>query len=381
MPRKREGIIAESLRQLEQLEMRYKGKPQEARIKALRLLKQQPDLRLDDIGDVIGVSGKTIKRWWKTYREGGVTALRQVNSTTLGNSGIDERLVQLKRKIAAGDFADIDDVREWLGSGTSTPESEESARLKNAIDTPSVVQLINFLNDLPTSFAPDQWALGFRDGLSRLLPDVDRVMVGLSMQRDLLTPADNSEDVNVTQHIAGTTTNVFVVPERDMKPADRYLQNLRSRNFAFEDYHPPRSFVYYFEGVAYVGAIFLWRNRSKPAIAESTIRLMNELEPFFVFLFTDAIVRYRYARPTGFAFDESLRRMTDEAGLTMAERRVLALQLIGFSYEEMASTLNISLNTVRYHLKSSYRKTDTHSLAELYAKYFTPRLEGHKSHD
>lgn len=58
---------------------------------------------------------------------------------------------------------------------------------------------------------------------------------------------------------------------------------------------------------------------------------------------------------------------------------MLALQLVGFSYDEMAATLGISLNTVRYHLKSIYNKTGTHSLAELYAKYFTPKLDGQKA--
>lgn len=50
--------------------------------------------------------------------------------------------------------------------------------------------------------------------------------------------------------------------------------------------------------------------------------------------------------------------------LTRRERDVLDLIARGFSYPELASNLNISINTVQYHVKGIYAKLSVHSKTE-----------------
>ena len=50
--------------------------------------------------------------------------------------------------------------------------------------------------------------------------------------------------------------------------------------------------------------------------------------------------------------------------LTKRERDVLDLIARGFSYPELASNLNISINTVQYHVKGIYAKLSVHSKTE-----------------
>lgn len=50
--------------------------------------------------------------------------------------------------------------------------------------------------------------------------------------------------------------------------------------------------------------------------------------------------------------------------LTRRERDVLDLISRGFSYPELASSLNISINTVQYHVKGIYAKLSVHSKTE-----------------
>jgi DNA-binding CsgD family transcriptional regulator len=66
--------------------------------------------------------------------------------------------------------------------------------------------------------------------------------------------------------------------------------------------------------------------------------------------------------------------MSKDAGLSLQERRVVTLRLLGHAYKEIADKLNISEDAIKKHLGSVHRKTGTRSYTELFAKYFTPRL-------
>lgn len=61
--------------------------------------------------------------------------------------------------------------------------------------------------------------------------------------------------------------------------------------------------------------------------------------------------------------------------LTDREREVLALLSKGFMYKRIADQLNISLDTVRFHLRKIYEKLQVHSRAEATMKYFGQIVE------
>lgn len=395
MPRRREGSIRESLEDLQRLEAQYRGKSESTRITVLRLLKQDPSLGIEDVGALVGYSKPTVKRWWRAYREGGLDALLRLN--TKRSMGTDEGVSLLKQKLIAGEFSRLDDVREWLNlhrGGRSTRKvgniireragESGNRRLEQntAEDFPLTSgRLIEFLSSLPLSSNMPEWIESFRKGLQVLLGDVDRITISLNIRCDLLNPEQYSPKLAISHSLlTGSKAINPILKEKSIADAEdahfsRVLDNLRQRKFPFEQYHAPHSFVYFYGGHAYLGILILWREHAKPEISRRTLEALESLRGFIIFAFSDFVARHNVVRPIEHAFDVAFHGVTEEIGLTMQERRILMLQLLGLSYEEVADTLKISLNTVRYHLRSIYAKTGAHSQAELFAKYFTPGVD------
>jgi DNA-binding NarL/FixJ family response regulator len=55
-------------------------------------------------------------------------------------------------------------------------------------------------------------------------------------------------------------------------------------------------------------------------------------------------------------------------GLTPHETRILNLLVEGHNYRTAAAQLNVSVNTVAFHIKSIYEKLQVHSKSEAVAK-------------
>jgi transposase len=114
--RHREGTILESLATLQRLERRYRHKPQELRLKALRLLQEDPSLTLQEVAALLGRSYRTLQRWWSTYRRQGLTKLLQVSQgggqkpVKIGEAG----LKQLQQRLQTDGFADLKEIQRFL---------------------------------------------------------------------------------------------------------------------------------------------------------------------------------------------------------------------------------------------------------------------------
>jgi DNA-binding CsgD family transcriptional regulator len=407
MPRKREGNITESLEDLQALEARYRGKPEQMRVAVLRLLKERPDRSIDEIATLAGYSVPTVKRWWRAYRVGGVEGLLEFAGGGRSTS-IDKELITLQQMLLAGDFKELSDVRSWIEAQVGLPEPQVNGRLSTkqiikssktrrsgvhradwregeAKSPPDPVvemdRLFKFLSSLPDTHTVKEWSDTFRTTLQAFLGDVDRISISINVRLDLFNPQGYRPDIIITQDVASGDRAVNALVESTAENRnenvhlERLLSSLRARKFPLASYQAPVCFVYYYRESAYLGMIVLWRDRTKPPISRRSIMLMEKLQSFITFLLSDFAARYQAAKPVEHVFDMALQRLTNERGLTIQERRITILQLLGLSYEEMATTLSISLNTVRYHLRSIYQKTGTHSLAELFAKYFTPRFD------
>ncbi|UCH75188.1 MAG: response regulator transcription factor [Rhodospirillales bacterium] len=79
-----------------------------------------------------------------------------------------------------------------------------------------------------------------------------------------------------------------------------------------------------------------------------------------------AVARGRMAFPY---VDVRLLEMNPLAGLTDREREILAALAEGMTNQQLASALNISLNTVKFHLKNLYGKLGVENRAQAVAKY------------
>jgi len=114
--RRRRGIIHENLETLRCLEHRYRNKPQELRLKALRLLVEHPDWTLQQVANLLGRSLRTIQRWWKTYQQEGLDGLLYIRKgggqrpVRIGEEGLKE----LQQKLQEDGFADLKEAQKWL---------------------------------------------------------------------------------------------------------------------------------------------------------------------------------------------------------------------------------------------------------------------------
>jgi len=79
-------------------------------------------------------------------------------------------------------------------------------------------------------------------------------------------------------------------------------------------------------------------------------------------LFITIILRLSQAR-------KELQYIHGEQNLTDREREIFTLLLKGVSPKEIASTLNVTYNTVIFHQKNLYRKLGIQSIHELFARY------------
>jgi DNA-binding NarL/FixJ family response regulator len=75
---------------------------------------------------------------------------------------------------------------------------------------------------------------------------------------------------------------------------------------------------------------------------------------------------------------EAFRRLSPQhstdAGLTSREEEILDELVKGNSYKSTADHLNISVHTVRFHIRSIYEKLHVHSKSEAVAKALKERL-------
>jgi DNA-binding CsgD family transcriptional regulator len=259
-------------------------------------------------------------------------------------------------------------------------DSAKTKRIRQSYSFTSGIptHIVRFLNALPTSSDSVGWVSEFREALRAVLGDVDRISVNVNLDCNLSDPESYSPAQTMTQHItpsAGPDRQVAVSSEKaTLKPSERILEDLRLQGLPLQAFHKPHSFDYYYGGHAYLGTIFLWREISKPAISDFTVETLIALEPFLIFALSDLVARHQSEKPVDRIFHDALEHMFTEANLTAQEGRVVVLQLMGHSYKEMADMLAVSLDTVKKHFKQIHRKTNTRSQAELFAKYFSPRL-------
>jgi DNA-binding NarL/FixJ family response regulator len=67
-------------------------------------------------------------------------------------------------------------------------------------------------------------------------------------------------------------------------------------------------------------------------------------------------------------------RKSDDSGLTKREEDILEELVKGNSYKSTADHLNISIHTVRFHIRSIYEKLHVHSKSQAVAKALKDRL-------
>lgn len=236
--------------------------------------------------------------------------------------------------------------------------------------------MLRFLNSLPTSGHLVEWVSLFRNGLAKLLSDVDGVMVDVNYLCDLDHPESYRPVKVMTQHIGkGKPEGLMIESESNGRThSERIIAQARKNGFDPTAYHAPSSYEFQFGGAAYLGTIVLWREKGKKPTSKGTIAFVESLRPFLVFVLSNLVARHSFVRPIDRAFHEALQRLAVELKLTEREQEVLAVHLFGYPYQAIAEMIHVGIDTVRKHVKSIHRKAGVMTYTELFAKYFTPRL-------
>jgi transposase len=403
--------IQESYARLSELQKAQESKRSRARVQMLMLLHDNPERSLSDVAREIGVAERSVIRWWRTYREGGLDALLETRHrgrpSRLHAVGIDE----IRTKIAAEGMGGLEEIRGWLSAeyGLEYSRSGVSYALREilgarrssgwlllddplkpadgaengdslTLDNPNAV--IALLNALPMTDDVVEWGNGFRAILHRLLPDVDRISVNVNRSCDMMRPERYVPGTLVRRFVGDREQGESVSIETlktDESPSERILNELRSKGVPLSEFHTPIARDYFFGGTAYLGTIFLWRQLANGAIPAPTTLRLDQLEPFVVFSLSDLVSRHQVMQPTSGVFFEAAQRMFEDAGLSKSEKRIVMLQLLGHSYKEIADIVSVSLDAVKKHFHVIYRKTGTRGQADLFAKYFTAQLRREQS--
>jgi transposase len=377
----------------------------------LRLLKEVPTRTLGDISPILGKSERSLQRWWNAYQVGGINGLLDIGKAggkrprRIG----DEQIEEIREKVKKEGVGELGVIQEWLKnqhnisysrSGLShlmrsvvgaqprgwvlfdedAPKSGENVgKSWSDGDVGIPPHVVRFLNALPTTGDGTEWVLRFREALRLVLGDIDRISISVNLECDLNSTGSSEVSAIVSQYVGQSEDDeertVDVMSGRNIESnAQRVLEGMRRQGFPFNEYRPPVTFEYYYQGNAYLGTIIFWREVKKMLISQETVETMKGIEPFLIFALSDLVIRHKADNPVDGVFNSALNEMIADAGLSSQEQRIVILQLMGQSYKEIADTLNVSLDTVKKHFKQIHRKTGTRGQAELFAKYFTSRL-------
>lgn len=107
--------IDEDLDELRALKQKHRHGPAADRLKMLRLLKSGQSRSQRQAAEVLGYSERQLRRWWQTYRTGGLKALLKIKAP----GGSDEKMTPeawaaLEEQMKAGQIARLEDARLFL---------------------------------------------------------------------------------------------------------------------------------------------------------------------------------------------------------------------------------------------------------------------------
>lgn len=108
-------VIQENLEELSALEKEHRGSRLAPRVQLLRLLKSGEKRSLPQAAQTVGYSLAQAERWWKCYREGGLTALLTVPPWG-GSPGYmtPQAWAGLQARLETGDLRTLEQIRVYL---------------------------------------------------------------------------------------------------------------------------------------------------------------------------------------------------------------------------------------------------------------------------
>lgn len=405
MGRPRIGRVSQHLQTIRRLEQVHRGTPRARAMTFLRLLKERPDHSMLEIAVAIGVSKPTVNRWWRIYREAGIEALLKLRRRGETMRQLLEPTAQqrLHDWLSRTPGRSVADVREWLRETLAIAVSQPMARTlrrRHGSDasaggpeharSPNAeghrvgilrgeVPILRLINALPDTCDVIQGNAALREALSALLPEVDHIVINVDTSSDLLDADGYRPDMFQLQEagtVRSTARGTVIARRRARQPVGAdVLEGMRTMGLPIELYQSPHFVDYFYQGRAYIGTVFLFRLVDAEPMPNSTIEMLDALEPFVRYALSDLVVRHHYLHPREHSFYQQMQEMANQLSLTHQERRILAYRIRGYSCRELAEQFGITEDGVKRHLTAIYRKSGTSGYVELFSKYFTPQID------
>ncbi len=109
------SLISESSQNLSALERKLRGQKAAVRVQMLRLLKSGKVANMEDCAFLIGYSPRTAKRWWKTYKDGGIKELVRETKYKGKSSQLSNDMAEsVRRAIMTGEIQTLENARTWI---------------------------------------------------------------------------------------------------------------------------------------------------------------------------------------------------------------------------------------------------------------------------
>jgi transposase len=108
-------VIAEDLAELARRERALRGRPTQARVRLLRLLKERRAASLLAAAPLVGYSVRQVNRWWQAYRQGGLAGLLAEPPRPGKRSRLTpEAWAGLEAEMVAGRIGTLAEARHYL---------------------------------------------------------------------------------------------------------------------------------------------------------------------------------------------------------------------------------------------------------------------------
>lgn len=242
--------------------------------------------------------------------------------------------------------------------------------------------VLRFMASLPLTLNQMAWVNQFRDALLELLEDVDRMAVFVDVSCDILSHPtqlhpDASKRTIIWQlhHKAQPDDINVLVTTGTQDLLDMHKRHMQQLGFPFHEYNQPYCFTYTsHDQEQYLGLIMLFRRVDTQPISPQTLDIMEQLRPFLQFMLSDLVARSDYTVSTAI-FRTTIGSLFYSFNLTVREREIFQLRLMGFSVDDIAEKTCFSRDAIKRYIKTIHRKTGARNFWQLFMQRLEPEMD------
>ena len=107
-------LIKEDVKDLKKLQKTVEHRRFVPRIQMLIFLKENPKITLKEVANLLNYGYKTIKTWWKNYKEGGLDKLLEWKVKGFKGKLTEEQIKKIEEEINNGEFRTQKEIADWI---------------------------------------------------------------------------------------------------------------------------------------------------------------------------------------------------------------------------------------------------------------------------